>query len=72
MGMVAILAMWPESFEQTFVPHPIEAPYKIWLWLAKRFLRRWCLKSVDDGRWRRPTYKLTNELSAQLEVDSGK
>ena len=28
----------------------MKAPYEIWLWLAKRFLRRRCLKSVDDGR----------------------
>ena len=45
-------------------PHPIEAPYEIWFWLAQCFLRR-CLKSVDDdGRRRRTTeaylsYKLT-------------
>ena len=31
MGIAAILAMWPGPFEQTFVPHPIEAPYEIWL-----------------------------------------
>ena len=30
MGMVAIFVIsW--SFEQTFIPHPIEAPYEIWL-----------------------------------------
>ena len=29
-------------------PHNIEAPYEIWLWLAQWFLRRRCLKSVDD------------------------
>ena len=28
--------------------HPTEAPYAIWLWLAQRFLRRRCSKSVDD------------------------
>ena len=43
--------------------HPIEAPYEIWLWLAQWFLRRRCLKSVDDDG-RRTTeaylpYKLT-------------
>ena len=36
-------------------PNPIEAPYEIWLWLAQWFLRRRCLKSVDDGRRRRTT-----------------
>ena len=49
MGMAAILFMWPRPFEQTFVPYPMEAPYKIWLWLATQFLRRRYLKSVDDG-----------------------
>ena len=31
MDMAAILVMWPGSFEQTFVLHPMEAPYEIWL-----------------------------------------
>ena len=31
-------------------PLPIDALYKIWLWLAKRFQRRRSLKMVDDGR----------------------
>ena len=61
MAMAAILVMWP--FEHTFIPHPTEAPYEIWLWLAQWFLRR-CLKSVDDNGWRSTTeaylsYKLT-------------
>ena len=33
----------PASF-----PHPTEAPYENWLWFAWWFLRRRCLKSVDD------------------------
>ena len=42
-------------------PHNIEAPYEIWLWLAQWFLRRRCLKSVDDdGRRRRPTYPISS------------
>ena len=28
--MAAILVMWPGPFELSF-PHPIEAPYEIWL-----------------------------------------
>ena len=36
-------------------PHPIEAPYEICLWLAQWFLRRRCLKSVDDDGRRRTT-----------------
>ena len=47
IGMAVILVIWPGPFEQTFVPHPIEAPYEIWLWFAQWFLRRY-LKSVDD------------------------
>ena len=31
MGMAAILVMWPGPFEQTFIPHPMEAPNEIWL-----------------------------------------
>ena len=31
-------------------PLPIDATYKIWLWLAKRFQGRRSLKMVDDGR----------------------
>ena len=42
------LDQWPGSFEQLSFPHPIEVPYEIWL--ARRFLRRRCSKSVDDGR----------------------
>ena len=49
MGMAATLVMWSGWFEQTFVPpSPMEAPYEILLWLAERFLRRRCLKNVDD------------------------
>ena len=29
-------------------PLPKEAPHKIWLWLAKRFQSRRCLKMVED------------------------
>ena len=49
MGMAAIMVIWPEPFEQTFFPHPMETPYEIWLQLAHWFLRRRCLNSVDDG-----------------------
>ena len=48
MGMVAILVMWPGPLSKHLFPHPIEAPYEIWIWLAQWFLRRRCLKSVDD------------------------
>ena len=30
---------------------PIDASYKIWLWLAKRFQRRRSLKLWTDGRY---------------------
>ena len=49
IGVAAILVMWPGYRKQTFVPLPKEAPHKIWLWLAKQFLRRRCL-SIVDGR----------------------
>ena len=65
MGMAAILVMWPGPFEQTSFPHPMETPYEIWLQLAQWFLRRRCLKSVDDGR-RRPTYPISSPMSLRL------
>ena len=51
MGMVAILVMLPGFLIYILVPLPIDALYKIWLWLAKRFQRRISLKLwTDDGR----------------------
>ena len=29
MGMAAILDMWPNPFEQAFVPHPKKTPHEI-------------------------------------------
>ena len=49
MGMAAILVMWPGPFILLSFPLPKEAPYKIWLWLAKWFQRRRCLNIVDDN-----------------------
>ena len=56
MGMVAMLVMWPESFEQLFVPWPLKATYEIWLQLAQWCQRRSSLKvwmkegpTDDDG-----------------------
>ena len=48
MGMAAILVMWPGPFEQTFVP--LSRKSSIWNFTlrAQWFLRRRCLKSVDD------------------------
>ena len=48
MGVAAILVLWPGQFIQTLIPLPKDAPHKIWLWLAERFLRRRCLKIVND------------------------
>ena len=71
--MAAILVMWPGPFEQLSFPYPTETTYEIWLQSARLFLRRRCLKSVDNGRTDdgRTTeaylsYKLTNETSAQV------
>ena len=51
-------------------PHPMETPYEIWLQSAQWFLRRRCLKSVDDGRTddgrRRPTYPISSPMSLRL------
>ena len=55
----------------------METPYEILLWLAKRFLRRRRLKSVDDDDVRRTDnaaclyYKLTYEPkdSGELTMD---
>ena len=53
----------------------MEASYEVWLWLAKRFLRRRCFKSVDDdGRRRRMDneaclyYKFTYEPKGSGEL----
>ena len=59
----------PDPANKLLFPYPTEAPYEIWLRLAKWFWRRRSLKMVDgqmDGR-RTPNagpwlyYKLTNE-----------
>ena len=58
-GFYHIWAWWPSwSFDPhaaniILFPLPKEAPHKIWLGFAKRFLRRRCLSIVDDGRQRR-------------------
>ena len=65
MGMAAILVMWPGPFEQLSFPHPIEAPYEIWLWLAQWFLKRRCLKECGPQRTMTEaylSYKLTSEF----------
>ena len=54
-------------------PHSMEAPYEIWLWVAKQFLRRRCLKSVDDDGRRTDNgvylcYKLTYEPKGSGEL----
>ena len=48
---------WPclqDHLNKFSFPYSIEAPHKIWLWLAQWFLRRY-LKSVDHGRRRQRT-----------------
>ena len=55
-GFYHIWAWWPSwSCDLDFLythwfPLPIDASYKIWLWLAKRFQRRRSLKLWTDGR----------------------
>ena len=78
MGMAAILVMWPWPLSKLSFPHPIEAPNEIWLCLAQWFLRRICLKSVDDVvRWTTEaylSYKLTKWAfgSGELKTSSPK
>ena len=71
MDMTAILVMWPESFGQTFVTHLKEGPCKIWLWFDQWFLKRRCLKSVDDDDGWLTTevclYKLIEEPSVSYK-----
>ena len=51
MGMAAILVYDLDFLYTHWFPLPIDASYKIWLWLAKRFQRRRPLKLwTDDGR----------------------
>ena len=63
----------PDTANKLSFPLPKEAPYKIWLWLAKWFLRKRCLSIVDGRTDGRTTdagplayYKLTYESSAQV------
>ena len=63
MGMVAILVIWPGSFEQTFVPPSHRS--SIWnLTFFSETIKEW----TDDDRRTEAylSYKLTNEPSAQL------
>ena len=54
LGFYHIWPWWPswscdqDHLSKLLFPHPIEGPYKIWLWLAQWFLRWRCLKSVDN------------------------
>ena len=63
MGMPVILFMWPGSFEQTFIPHPMDAPHEIWLQLAQRFLKKrslkcWIWETLDEGQWLTLTFDI--------------
>ena len=50
MGMRPSLSCDQDHLNILLFPHPMENPYEIWLQSAQWFLRRSCLKSVDDGR----------------------
>ena len=68
MGVVAIFRSQDgDNLNKLSFPHPIEAPYEIWLWLAKWFLRR-CLKSVDDGRMTELTFTISSPMSLKAQV----
>ena len=66
MDMAAILVMWTGPFEQTFVPPSHRSSKWNLNLIVQWFLRRRCLKSVDDDVRRRPTYPISspNEPSA--------
>ena len=60
----------PHAANKLSFPLPNEAPHKIWLWLAKRFQRRRCLKlwttTDDDGRTPDHGYTISSPLSLRL------
>ena len=56
MAMAAILVMWPGPFEQTFVPPSHKSSIWNMTLIGQWFLRRRCLKSVDDDGRRTTTY----------------
>ena len=64
-----------DHLSKRLFPHPIEATYENWLWLAQWCLRRRCLKNVyDDGRQRTTTeaylsYKLTKWAFGSSELN---
>ena len=70
--MAAILFKWYRGGEQTLL-QPFAAPYEIWLWLAKWFLRRKRLNSVDGqtttaGRRTEPAYTISSPQSLKVQV----
>ena len=69
MGMAAILTCDQDRLNKLSFPHPIETPYEIWLQSAQWFLRRRCLKSLDDRR-RRPTYHISPFGSIELKWEN--
>ena len=66
MDMAAILVMWPGPFEQIFVPPSHRSSKWNLNLIAQWFLRRRCLKSVDDDVRRRPTYPIAHQMSLRL------
>ena len=70
MGMVAILAMWPEPFEQTFVPpshgDSIRNLASIGPVVSEEKMFKACGRRTAGRDRLRPTYKLTHEPLAQV------
>ena len=55
------------SFYFSF-PHPVEAPYEIWLQLAQWLQRRRCFKMLTcDGR-RRHAYTISSPMSLKAQL----
>ena len=55
----------PDVANKISFPLPKDAPHKIWLRLAKRFLRRRCL-SIVDGRTPDHGYTISSPMSLRL------
>ena len=70
MGMVAILVMWPEPFKQLSFPHPMAAPYEIWLIGQAVSEEKMFLKIVDDDGWTTESaYTISSLMSLEAQVN---
>ena len=59
MGMAASWSCDQDGLNKLSFLHPMETPYEIWLQSAQWFLRRRCLKSVDDRQTDGPSAQVS-------------